>query len=170
MSTEPHVDSYTGTRLILFTKKPFEDVLTAARKSCINAPIKSLIGDIASAADLSDNGEQASKRYIVFEFEHWTWYNLYNKQKTPTRIQKLLVANPSALSKVMKIDPAAALRAPIDVLLYEEKDEEGAVIGTKITWCSLPSILGTQKGRDAIAETLKIPDQQLQELIQSWIS
>jgi hypothetical protein len=81
------------------------------------------------------------------------------------------VGNPYALSKAMKLDPAAAVRAPIDVLMFEEKDEEtGEVLGTRITWCTPSSILSTDQEREAMTQLLKPSDLRLQQLIESWIA
>jgi hypothetical protein len=61
----------------LRTKKPFDDVLAAARASCTSAPIKMLVQTIADAAPDSSSVEAleavSNKFYILFEFEHWTW-------------------------------------------------------------------------------------------------
>ena len=130
MPSEFQGKPFEGERVVVRSRRPFDDVLKSLRQSMgqatvadINALAQEPMSEDAFSALVQERYVGPSGFVLFAEIDHGKWLPKFGLHQ---RVVRLILGNPLYAITMIRHDITAGLFAPVELLVVEEKDQSGS--------------------------------------------
>ncbi len=164
----PNVKSFSGRRVRYETARSFDDVLAALRVvigDATQGELNAAVRDCATREGFEQRMQEVAGEsgvMLFFEMDHGAWLKTFGIRR---KVVRCIFGNPFVAYTMLRLDIAAGLFAPIELLLMENESGNGALL-----IYDLPSSLMVIEDNPPLLEAAEALDRKFGELAERVVS